>query len=202
MNKINWIFFDLDGTLVNNMSSMYKAYNDFLKDYNLKGSKKEFETLNGPTIQQIVTILKNKYNIKENKERLFRNYRQKVRLAYKTIRPNKNTTKLLKKLHNNYRLALVTSSPKHLANIILKNCKWKRYFRYYTYGDEVRRSKPHTDIYKLCLKKTKARKDETLVIEDSKNGYQSARKTGLNCIILSKKQKLSSIPSLLNYYER
>lgn len=203
MNKITWIFFDLDGTLIDSLSTLYNVYISFLKDYGVKGNRKEFEKLNGPKLDEIVTILKNKYNLNGTKKNLLKNYHQKASLAYKKIQPNKHVNKLLKRLNNhNYKLALVTSSPKNLANLVLENCKWKKYFRQYTYGDEVTHSKPHPDIYKLCLKKTKAKKREILVVEDSNNGYKSATNAGLKCILLNKKQDLNQLIKLLNGYEQ
>lgn len=197
MNNIKWIFFDLDGTLIDNMPVMYGVYLDFLDEYGIKGNKKEFEKLNGPALHEIIMILKNKHNLKETKKNLLQNYTQKLECAYKKIHPTKQTVKLLKTLiNNNYKLALVTSSPKSLANIVIKQCAWKKYFSSCVFGNEIVHSKPHPEIYKLCLEKTKATKKQVLVVEDSINGYKSATKAGLKCILLSKKIKLNQISKL------
>ena len=66
MNNIRWIFFDLDGTLVNNISLMYTAYLNFLSEYGFSGNKKEFAKLNGPSLKEIIVILKKNYSKKQN----------------------------------------------------------------------------------------------------------------------------------------
>lgn len=202
MNKIKWIFFDLDGTLVDNLPSLYSAYLNFLNDYRIKGNKKEFERLNGPSLKEIILILKNKYNLKESNKKLLENYQQKILLAYKKTRPIKYSTKLLKMLNNNnFKLALVTSSSRNLAKIIIKKYKWKKFFKCYVFGNEVSHSKPHPEIYKLCLKRAKTTTTHTLVIEDSKNGYKSATKAGLRCILINKKVKLYHMGEILKKYD-
>lgn len=197
MNDVEWIFFDLDGTLIDNLPMMYEVYLDFLNEHGIKGNVKEFEKLNGPTLHEIITILKNKYDLKETKKDLIQNYTQKLRIAYKKIRPPKQTTKLLQTLNNrNYKLALVTSSPRSLAKIVIKKSRWKKYFKFYVFGNEISHSKPHPEIYKLCLERTKATKNRVLVIEDSINGYKSATKAGMKCVLLNKKIKLNQIAKL------
>lgn len=202
MNKIKWIFFDLDGTLVDNLPSLYSAYINFLKDYGIKGNKKEFERLNGPSLNEIVSILKNKYKIDESNKKLFVNYMKKIQLAYKKTRPKKQSRQVLETLNKKgYKLALVTSSSRKLVSVLLKQYKWKKFFKRYVFGNEVMRSKPHPDIYRLCLKKTKATIKHTLVVEDSKNGFKSATGAGLNCILLNNKVKLHHLIGMINKYE-
>ena len=74
MSKIKWIFFDLDGTLVNNLPALYRAYLDFLIDYGIKGNKREFEKLNGPSLTEIIDTLKQTYDLKESHNKLFEKY--------------------------------------------------------------------------------------------------------------------------------
>ena len=202
MNKIEWIFFDLDGTLVDNIPSLYSAYLNFLNDYGIKGNKKEFERLNGPSLKEITLILKKKYSLKGSNKKLLENYQQKILLAYKKARPIKYSTKLLKKLNDdNYKLALVTSSSRNLAKIIIKRYQWEKFFKCYVFGNEIDQSKPHPEIYKLCLKRANTTTKRALVIEDSKNGYKSATKAGLKCILINKKVKLDHIIKILKKYD-
>jgi len=60
MNKFKCIVFDLDGTLIDSTPLLFNLYKQFLKKYNCVGTKKEFELLNGPKLDQIITYLKKK----------------------------------------------------------------------------------------------------------------------------------------------
>ena len=199
MNNARWIFFDLDGTLVDNLKLLYDVYVEFLSDFGIKGNKKEFEKLNGPSINEIIRILKKKYSLNLTNKKLELNYNSKIVRAYKKSQPTKNSTQILKVLKKNgYEIALVTSSPKKLAMILIKKFRWEKLFSKYVFGNEIVHSKPHPQIYRLCLKKTKALKNHTIVIEDSKNGYSSAKSAGLNCMLINKKQQLNNLFKIID----
>ena len=204
MNNIDWIFFDLYGTLADSLMPLYHTYKDFLNEYGIKGSKKEFNQLNGPKVNEIVSFLKKKYELKESQRTLLKKYNERIYLIYqKEISPIKGSVKLLETLNKKgYQLALVTSVSKNMTQLFLKRHKWMKYFKTFVYGDDVLFSKPHPNIYKTCLKYTKADKKKVLVIEDSKNGYESATRAGLKCIIVNcKKRKLSNIPQIIKKYD-
>jgi HAD superfamily hydrolase (TIGR01509 family) len=50
-------------------------------------------------------------------------------------------------------------------------------------GDVVPRKKPDPAIYTLALEQTGAARDETVVIEDSRNGLLAAVRAGLRCVV-------------------
>ena len=96
MKRFEWIVLDLDGTIIDSTNELYKIYKTFLKEFKFKGTKNEFNRLNGPKLEDIISILKKKYNIKEKKSDLLRNYNKKIQFAYK------NKIASLKKMLENY----------------------------------------------------------------------------------------------------
>ena len=50
-------------------------------------------------------------------------------------------------------------------------------------GDIVRAKKPDPAIYELAVSRLGVRKDETIVIEDSRNGLLAATTAGLTCVV-------------------
>ena len=68
--KFNWIFFDLDGTLADSIPASYQAHLDFMAKFGIKSNKEEFEELNGPSIPEIITILKTRYKLAGDKNHL------------------------------------------------------------------------------------------------------------------------------------
>ena len=74
MNKFKCIVFDLDGTLVDSTSHLFNVYKQFLKKYGHIGTKKDFEKLNGPKLDQIINLLKKKYRLKPSKLKLKKYY--------------------------------------------------------------------------------------------------------------------------------
>ena len=57
-----------------------------------------------------------------------------------------------------------------------------KYFSIIVYGDDVSRAKPYPDIYKTFLKKINSYGRNVLAVEDSQNGYNSAKNAGIDCL--------------------
>ena len=197
MNKFDWIFFDLDGTLVDSIDIMYDIYKNFLKDFKIIGNKIEFDKLNGPSLKEIVIYLKNKYNFNFSVDELLIKYKNMIKNSYDNVQPFQDSTKLLNYLkEKQYNLAIVSSTNSIIVQNVLKKNNWLDYFSLIVTGDEVEHSKPFPDIYNLCLSRTNTNIEKILVIEDSKNGYDSATKAGLKCILLDKNINLKSLMTI------
>ena len=94
-------------------------------------------------------------------------------------------------------MALVSSSTNKIVKNILKKLDWSKYFSTIITGDDIKISKPSPDIYYLCLSKCETAAENVLVVEDSKNGYQSATTAGLKCILIDKDNNLKSVMEML-----
>ena len=104
-----WILLDFDGIIVDSKPALNIAYNEFLKQFEINGNKEEFDSLDGPTIKEIVLILKKKYSLDYDVNRLLKEYRKKVEDAYDRINLNENIEELLNELTNrHFGLGVVT----------------------------------------------------------------------------------------------
>ncbi len=179
-NKFGWIFFDLDGTLADSIPAMYQVYQDFLNGFNKRGTKKEFEELNGPSLSEIVSVLKARYSLLDDESLLADVYMEKISGAYKDIvKPMSGANDVLEVLKDkDCKILLVTSAGKEIAMEFIKQQRWDKYFQDYVFGNEVKKAKPAPDIYELALKKAKASSSSVVIVEDSYNGIQSAKSTG------------------------
>lgn len=188
--KIDWIFFDLDGTLADSISVLYEVYIDFLANFGITGTKQEFNKLNGPSLPEIITTLKIKYNLDADKNHLINFYKDKIINAYKAfVRPLSGASDVLKELNRfGYKLLLVTSSEQEIAIDFINHYKWYRYFKNYVWGNEINKAKPSSDIYDLALKRANASSKSVAIIEDSCNGIKSAKPTGAFVIGLTNSQ--------------
>jgi len=197
MKTYEWVFFDFDGTLADSIDILYDVYVKFLKEFGIDGNKNEFEILDGPSLNEIILILKNKYNLSKSVSELLRIYERKLELAYEnSIILIPERYELLCFLKNNdYNLALVTSLSQKIVLSFLSKNNLKHFFNMIICGDDVKNSKPNPEIYNLCFSKTKSNKNKILVLEDSKNGYESAIAAGLHCEIIKNKteKEISSL---------
>jgi len=188
--KFEWIFFDLDGTLADSILVMYQVYLNFLNGFDKRGTKEEFEELNGPSISEIVTILKTRYGLVDNEVLLADIYRKKISDTYKNIvKPMNSARSVLEAIKSSdYKILLVTSASQEIAMEFVKHQKWARYFQGYVFGDEIKKAKPNPEIYELALKRANVSPEAVAVIEDSSNGIKSAKATGVFVIGLVNNQ--------------
>lgn len=179
--KFHWVLFDLDGTLANSLDVMVKVYKSFLGGFGFKGSKSEFEELNGPSLEEIVEILRKRYILKHKKSELLKIYKEELtRLYEQCVRPFPDASNVLGMFERmGYQMALVTSADEEIAKTFTTKYRWERYFKHYVCGGSVKKAKPDSAIYKFALKQIKASPDTVAVVEDSPNGVSSANGAGL-----------------------
>ncbi|MAG26893.1 hypothetical protein CMI47_15245 [Candidatus Pacearchaeota archaeon] len=179
-----WLFFDLDGTLVDSVPALYGAYLDFLEEFGIKGDNSEFEKLIGPSLSEIVRILKEKYNLELDFDSLLGIYNNKISEAYdKHVVPFEGSEQVLKSLkEKGKKLCLVTSSNRENAFKLIEKLNWDCYFDSCVFGDEVSEAKPAPEIYKSALDKTRALPSSVVVVEDSPNGVKSAKNADIDVV--------------------
>jgi HAD superfamily hydrolase (TIGR01509 family) len=179
--KFHWVLFDLDGTLANSLDVMVKVYQSFLARFELKGSKSEFEELNGPSLEEIVEVLRERYALKHKKPELLKIYKEELSKYYdRYVRPFPDARDVLETFERmGYEMALVTSADEKIAKPFVLKYRWNRYFKHYVCGGNVKKAKPDPAIYRFALKKINAAADTVVVIEDSPNGVSSASGAGL-----------------------
>jgi len=173
--------FDFDGVVIDSIQALKDVYFHFLAQFGVKGSEIEFEQLNGPSIKEIVSILKDKYLLDESFEALLKNYNHLLKEAYIKTPLIEGALNTLKNLYRQGTdLALVTSSRRSEVEIILKKYNLEKIFKFIITGDEVKKSKPLPDIYLMV--KDRFKQHEVWAIEDSNNGIRSAKEAGIKVI--------------------
>ena len=77
--------FDFDGVIANTIPALKKAYQCFLESYNKQPTNKEFRELDGPSLTEIVKILKKKHNLPDLLGVLYQRYMQEVDRELKKV---------------------------------------------------------------------------------------------------------------------
>jgi len=66
MDKV--IAFDMDGVIADTLGALYRCYLDLLAAHGVEGTEAEFNQLNGPKISEIVSYLKQTYQLPASEE--------------------------------------------------------------------------------------------------------------------------------------
>lgn len=175
------VIFDMDGVIVDTLESLYSTYCLFLKKFEKVGTREEFEILNGPTLEEIITYLKKHHNLEPSEQELFSNYKALMSQAYENVLPIDGAKKLIIKLHNEqFKLHLATAAKSDVAKTALEKLGLFDYFDKVFTGDNVKNAKPNPEIYNLASKDMI--KSDCIVIEDSEKGIMAAKNAKLKVI--------------------
>ena len=181
------IIFDMDGVLfdsermyINEIISFFKQYDIYLTNDICKvvigvDNKRFYKIVyqwwnNKTSFNEFVIILKQYFNS------LKRDYSKLL---------NDNALELLRYLKENcYKIALASSSQKSVIINALKTSNIIEYFDLITSGDQFKESKPNPEIYLYTINKLHSSKEETIIVEDSYPGIQSAINAGIEVLAL------------------
>lgn len=82
-------------------------------------------------------------------------------------------------------MACVTNKPEHLAVGILESLKLSCFFEMVVGGDTLPERKPHPLPLLHCMQQQNVDKAGTLMVGDSSNDVEAARRAGIDCIVVS-----------------
>jgi HAD superfamily hydrolase (TIGR01509 family) len=92
---------------------------------------------------------------------------------------------ILKKLKDKGYKLILTSQSRHV-DFILKKTNLTKYFDFIVPRRNIENIKPHPDIYNYAKNLMNLGNDECIVVEDTKKGIESAKRSGIEEIILFK----------------
>ncbi|NQY54596.1 MAG: HAD family phosphatase [Campylobacteraceae bacterium] len=179
-----FILFDNDGVLVETEVWYYEANKIILKTLGLD--------LELPYYLKIMADGGNAWQLAyENgisKETIIP-YRHKRDIIYQDFIRNKNieipkVKEILTNLQKKYKMAIITTSRRSDFDLIHKKRGIVDFMEFSLCVEEYKRAKPYPDPYLAGIKKLNARKDETIIIEDSQRGLTSAYNAEIECVIV------------------
>ena len=90
----------------------------------------------------------------------------------------------LAELSKHVRMAIVTTAKRVDFDIIHENRHIRQFMDFVLVREDYKLAKPHPEPYLTGLKRLGATKEETLVVEDSSRGLNSAVAAGIDCAIV------------------
>ncbi len=185
------ILFDLDGTLVDSAADLYRAMNLSLEKLGLplvteaqvrvwvgKGAAKLCES--------VLEYLFGQVDVQQQQQLLstfVEVYAQELCVdtqVYTGVLP------FLEYCQNhNIAMACVTNKPEQLAKGILDLLALSPYFKMVIGGDSLPERKPHPLPLLYCAQAQNTTTAATLMIGDSSNDVEAARRAGIDCIVVS-----------------
>jgi sugar-phosphatase len=180
------ILFDLDGTLLDSLSFLRRAFQNFLNDAGVT-TPVDPKDYDGLSIHGIAAAVLQHSGRRQEAAAITDGYIGVIQHAYEeTLQPVSGAGDVLTCLRNQgLRLGLVTSAVDKMVGPLLARIGWGGMFDVVVCGDRVGRSKPAPDCYVVALKSLGLTPEDAIAIEDSANGVLAARGAGLTVIGIS-----------------
>ncbi|WOE30641.1 MULTISPECIES: phosphoglycolate phosphatase [unclassified Acinetobacter] len=185
------ILFDLDGTLVDSASDLYRAMNMSLKILQLP-CVTEQQVRNwvgkGSAIfcHSVLEYLTGQVDLLQH-QRLLETFLTVYNAEpCVTTQPFAGVVEFLiwAKMHHKT-LVCVTNKPEIPAKAILETLKLDHYFDDVIGGDRFEQRKPHPRQLLYCIEHYGLQPQQLLMIGDSSNDVEAARRAGIDCIVVS-----------------
>ena len=187
---IKALIFDLDGVLVKTKIIHFDALNAALKKYenyeiSFSDHSNIFDGL--PTKKKLKILLDNKRIKKSNINKIIKFKKKKTDIVLKEkIKFSTKTFKLFEKLHKKYKIGIATNAINSTLKICISKLKLGKFVDFQISNEEVLYPKPHPEIYLRCLINLGVKPSETIILEDSHHGRESAEESGCNIFPVKK----------------
>lgn len=179
------VLFDMDGVIVDTEPLHRKAYYQMFNDVNIEVDDILYESFTGQSTINICRRLVNHFNLKDKPEDLVSIKRKHFKYLFEndsSLILIDGVLERIKDYHANG-LKLVVASSASMPNIerIFNRFELNPYFSGKFSGADLKKSKPHPEIFIKAAEFTGFDKSECMVIEDSTNGIQAAHAAGIFC---------------------
>lgn len=183
---IKAVIFDMDGVMIDSEPVHLKLERELFRELGVEITEEEHMTFVGSSSYYMWEKIKERFNLKESVEELVRRDRKRYLdhvLSTGEIIPVPGIQELVKKLfEREYKLAVASSSPIDVIELVVQKLNLKNFFDVLVSGDYVKKSKPYPDIFLYTAEKLRVKPEECVVIEDSYNGVHAAKSAGMKVI--------------------
>jgi beta-phosphoglucomutase len=180
------VIFDMDGTLIDNMTYHDESWMVFLRSKGFTMTQEEFDLIHKGTATEIfkrlfgsdidaATIASFAYE----KEGLYREMYAPHRKAIDGLIDFLDHLK-----EHDIKIAMATMSDKHNINYIFEAVDIGSYFDVIVSAEHITNGKPHPEIFLTAANQLGIEKHELLVFEDSKVGITAGLAAGMDTVAL------------------
>ncbi len=173
--------FDFDGVLVNTMEAHYMCYKKALEEYGVPIDKKQFYFQAGMTGREQIRYFCHRADKDLDVEAIYKRKNEIAKTLNNHVSPIVNNIQLLKLLKKEcIPVAIATGSSRPSILPIME--KFDIEVDAIVTSEDVKRGKPHPDLFLCAADKLKVAPHNCIVIEDSDVGIEAARAAGMKSL--------------------
>ncbi|MGN0383961.1 MAG: HAD family hydrolase [Eubacterium sp.] len=184
--KIEAVFFDLDGTLIDSMWMWKQIDIEYLGRYGIELPDGLQKAIEGMAFSETAVYFKNRFNIPDSLDKIKNDWNHMAWEMYEKRVPLKEgALEFLKFIKNkNIKTCIATSNSRELAELVINKHAVNKYFDSIITCCDVKSGKPAPDVYLKCADAVSVNPKNCLVIEDIPKGLMAGRAAGMKTIAI------------------
>lgn len=188
---IEAIIFDMDGIIIDSEPLWKKAIINVMKQVGFNFTIDMCNRTKGMRVDEVIKYWKNELNADFDSNKLSKDIVEEViYLIKKEGEAIEGLEKVLKKAKsNNLKIALASSSPSLIINVVLKKLNIIDYFDVVQSAEKEDFGKPHPGVFITTAKKLNVSPVKCLVIEDSLNGVIAGKSAKMKVVAMPEKEE-------------
>ena len=192
--NVRAVHFDLDGSLVDSAQAWLESEIELLREHGVELSVDEIreithDDLVGRGQWFAARFYKEKFDLSAPVEEIRSQRIGLVKKYYGDMKLLGGAKGFLKTVaRSSLKVTLATSAPLELTDIFIRKHGFEDYFDGVVSDDQVEESKPAPDIFLKAAQCVGVKPEESLVVEDSKNGLLAAKQAGSACLLIPNKK--------------
>lgn len=195
--------FDMDGVIVDTEPLHYKAYHMMFNEVGIDVSATLYESFTGQSTINICRRLVDHFNLDSQPETLVQIKRKNFVHLFNNDDSLTLIGGVLERIQDYYNngMTIIVASSASMPNInrIFERFDLDQYFSHKFSGADLKKSKPHPEIFEKAAKASGYDKSECFVIEDSTNGIKAAHHAGIYCFAYKSKHSTGQDYTLANH---
>ncbi|MFT6001714.1 MAG: HAD superfamily hydrolase (TIGR01509 family) [Flavobacteriales bacterium] len=188
---IEAIIFDMDGIIIDSEPLWKKAIINVMKQVGFNFTIDMCNRTKGMRVDEVIKYWKTELNADFDSNKLSKDIVEEViYLIKKEGEAIEGLEKVLKKAKsNNLKIALASSSPSLIINVVLKKLNIIDYFDVIQSAEKEDFGKPHPGVFITTAKKLNVSPVKCLVIEDSLNGVIAGKSAKMKVVAMPEKEE-------------
>ncbi|WP_311083183.1 HAD family phosphatase [Paenibacillus polymyxa] len=180
------VIFDMDGVLVDSEPIYFEIERSSFAHFGAPMTEEEHHTYVGVTLESMWRQVLDRHQLSHTVEEALSYHRTNVMqtmIAHEGLVAIDGLERWLDWLQEKgIPVAVASSSPRALIDLIMEKTGLGRYFDIRITGEEVLQGKPAPDIFLYAAEQLGIAPAHCIVIEDSQNGVLAAKSAGMQCI--------------------
>lgn len=204
LGEIKAIHFDLDGSLVDSRKAWFLSEVELLRGYGVDMPVSQIreithDDLVGRGQKYAAKFYKNKFDLQASPEEIREKRIKLVKKHYGKAPLIDGAENFLRAVsESSLKITLATSAPLELVEVFLEKHGFEDCFFSVISDDHVTESKPSPDIFVAASETVGVKPEESLVVEDSKNGLLAAKRAGAMCLLIPNEGLSKDCSGILN----